>query len=139
MPKGLMRLGFGASIGLAYAFLASAPTASASAVDGVPPAPEPPPPPPGVAEAYYSTCGGSHPPVQYVVSKVSPTDPRYKEVEQYASSPAYRQYEQDLAEYKKKYGKDSGPYGKVDSKTGRRMERSAMRREHTPPPAEPGS
>lgn len=139
MPKGLMRLGFGASMGLAYAFLASAPTAAASAVDSVPPPPEPPPPPPGVAEAYYSTCGGSHPPVQYVVSKVSPTDPRYKEVERYASSPAYRQYEQDLAEYKKKYGKEYGTYGEVDSKTGRQVERGRIEREETPPPAEPES
>lgn len=84
-----------------------------------PPPPSPPPPPPGIAEAYYSTCGGSHPPVQYVVTRLKEGDKGWDELMNYARSPEYRRYLTELTEYKKEYGSDPGTYDEVDPTSGR--------------------
>ncbi|MCZ7647694.1 MAG: hypothetical protein M5U26_20965 [Planctomycetota bacterium] len=95
-------------------------TLGASATDYYPPPPEPPPPPPGVAEAYYSTCAGTHPTVKYVLPSVIPGDPQYNEYLVYRNSAEYRRYEHDLLEYKKKYGgQEAGTFGEVDGQSGR--------------------
>lgn len=102
----------------AFAVWAAGLGTSAALASDYPPAPVPPPPPPGLAEAYYSTCGGSHPPVQYVVSNLKPGDKGYDELMNYARSPEYRRYLNELVEYKKEYGSDPGTYDEVDPRTG---------------------
>ncbi len=92
-----------------------------------PPPPIPPPPPPGLAETFYSTCGGSHPPLQYVRTQLSSGDEGYRELQQYARSPEYRRYLSDLERYKDEYFSENGGYGEVDSGSGNKVPESSTR------------
>lgn len=106
--------------GMTWALVVAAAIAAAAAhgsdTGGKSGPPEPPPPPPGIAEVYYSTCGGAHIPVKAVVSKVGPGDPGYEELRKYYASDAYRRYLKEVEKYveentpKEPAGKDK-PYG----------------------------
>ena len=93
----------------------------------IPLAPEPPDRPGGASNSYYSTCGGTHPPVKY--SFPSYNDYQNKdgsygltdEAKKYFESPEYKKYAEELNKYKQDYAASPGTYGKVDPKTGERI------------------
>lgn len=94
----------------------------------IPPPPEPPARPSGNSNTYYSTCGGTHPPVKYSFPGYSDyeyKDGKYQltdEAQKYFDSPGYKKYAADLSKYKTDYAANPGTYGEVNPATGRRVD-----------------
>jgi len=88
----------------------------------VPPAPVPPKAPPGIATEYFSTCGGTHPPVSYVFPgpdgyKTDPTTGKKElsdEAKKYFDSKEYKDYKKEVDKYKRDNTAAPGTYGNAD-------------------------
>lgn len=94
--------------------------------------PPPPQPPTGLAEAYYVTCGTSHPPFQALRPTVSPGDPGYDELVRFAESDEYQRWVSEVQEWLRDHQEEQATGGRARRRERQRSRRQQQRREEPP-------